>query len=126
MRIRLARRPSPGSGNDLVESLLVDRIYNLPPALASALMLDGGYAGLYDTLSPDEKRERSEKSTHDAWTANDHPPRWNVSRKGKKPQSPPSSARRAGGMRASCVGGGDASRAAWCAVGRRRSVPGRT
>jgi hypothetical protein len=86
MRIRITRKPpntySNGTESDI---LLVGRIYNLAPALASALMLDG-YAELYETLTPEEKRERSEQASHEAWTAHDYPARWTVSKTEKPPK----------------------------------------
>ena len=74
MRVRMLRKPPAAYGNG-VDSLLVGRVYNLDPSVASALMIDG-YAELYDALTPDEKRERSERATHQAWTADDREPRW--------------------------------------------------
>ena len=64
-----------GLGRD---SLMLGRVYNLAHSLGSALLLDG-YAELYDTLTPEEKRERSEQASHESlWTANDRSPRWRV------------------------------------------------
>jgi hypothetical protein len=68
------------------DSLLIGRIYNLAPALASALMLDG-YAELYETLTAEEKQERSEQASHEAWTADDHQQRWAVPMK-PRPKAP--------------------------------------
>ena len=83
MRVRITRKPPAVYGNDIEsESLLVGRVYNLAPALASALMLDG-YAELYETLTVEEKRERSEQATHEGWTADDHQQRWAI------PMKPP-------------------------------------
>ena len=77
MRVRILRKPpaSPYGINE--DSLLAGRIYDLASELSSALMLDG-YAELYDTLTPDEKRERSEQSSQIAWTAADRKQRWAV------------------------------------------------
>jgi hypothetical protein len=78
MRIRITRKPRATYGSGVgSESLLVGRVYNLAPPLASALMLDG-YAELYETLTDEEKRERSEQATHEAWTADDSQPRWAI------------------------------------------------
>jgi len=78
MRVRITRKV-PVVYSNAVESewLLTGRIYNLAPSLASALMLDG-YAELYETLTDEEKRERSEQASHEGWTANDCQPRWTV------------------------------------------------
>jgi len=81
MRVRILRKPPTSYGMD-DETLLLGRVYNLPSAVASALMLEG-CAELYDTLTPAEKRERSEQATHVAWTADDHPQRWVISRSDK-------------------------------------------
>jgi len=67
--VRILRKPSASYGVD-DDSLLVGRVYNLASGLASALLLDG-FAELYDTLTPDEKRERSAQASHVAWTATD-------------------------------------------------------
>lgn len=76
MRVRITRKPPQTYSNGVEsDSLLVGRVYNLAPALASALMLDG-YAELYETLTAEEKRERSEQASHEAWTASDHKQRW--------------------------------------------------
>jgi hypothetical protein len=66
----------------------VGRVYNLPAALASALLLDG-CAELYETLTPAEKRERSEQASRLAWTADDRHPsaRWFVPDRSKKKKS---------------------------------------
>lgn len=84
MRVRITRKPPHGYGTDVAsDTLLTGRVYNLAPSVASALMLDG-YAELYDTLSDAEKRERSEEAAHEAWTADDHPPRWAIPRRRKR------------------------------------------
>ena len=54
---------------------MVGRVYNLAFALASALMLDG-YAEMYETLTPEEKRERTDEASHMGWTAADYHRRW--------------------------------------------------
>jgi hypothetical protein len=77
MRVRILRKPPPTYGID-DDSLLIGRVYNVASELASALLLDG-YAELYDTLTPDEKRERSEAASHVGWTAADSHRRWPVS-----------------------------------------------
>ena len=74
MRVRIIRKPPRLSEID-TDSFMVGRVYNLAFAFASALMLDG-YAELYETLTPEEKRERTDEASHLGWTANDHPPRW--------------------------------------------------
>ena len=83
MRVRILRQPPPTymSGLD-VHALLVGRIYNLAAPLASALMLDG-YAELYETLSPEEKKEVGGEVSDRVWTADDHAQRWSI------PHSPP-------------------------------------
>jgi hypothetical protein len=65
--------------------LLVGRVYNLPAALASALLLED-CAELYDALSSAEKRERSEELSQLAWTADDRQPRWTLANRRKKPK----------------------------------------
>jgi hypothetical protein len=62
---------------------MVGRVYNLAAAVASALMLDG-YAELYETLTPEEKRERTDEASHLAWTAADYPRRWTTPRRTTK------------------------------------------
>ena len=54
---------------------MVGRVYNLAAAVASALMVDG-YAELYETLTAEEKRERTDEASHMAWTAADYPRTW--------------------------------------------------
>lgn len=84
MRVRIIRKPPSLYGNGVdSNSLLVGRVYNLAPAVASALMIDG-YAELYDALSPSEKRARAGQAAHMAWTAADRPPRWTVPIRKKK------------------------------------------
>lgn len=78
MRIRIIRKPPSTYGNGESDLLLMGRVYNLPHSLASALMLDG-YAELYETLTDEEKRERTEQRSPEAWTADDHAPRWTLS-----------------------------------------------
>ena len=63
--------------------MLVGRVYNLPAALASALLLED-CAELYETLSPSEKRERSEELSQLAWTAEDRRSHWTLSDRRKK------------------------------------------
>lgn len=63
--------------------MLVGRVYDVASELGAALLLDG-YAELYDTLTPDEKRERSEEATHVGWTAADHPKGWKISPRRRK------------------------------------------
>jgi hypothetical protein len=65
MRMRITKAP-PSEYRTATESLLVGRIYNLNPALASALLLED-CAEVYDLLSPEERRERSLRA-NDAWT----------------------------------------------------------
>lgn len=84
MRVRIIRKPAPEYADSIErDSLLVGRVYNLAAPLASALLLDG-FAEAYDTLTPDEKRERSEEAAHEAWTANDRRPRWPVPKAGRR------------------------------------------
>jgi hypothetical protein len=74
MRVRIISKPP--TTNDLDnESLLVGRVYNLSASHASALMIDG-YAELYETLTDDEKRERTDEASRTAWTAADSDRRW--------------------------------------------------
>jgi len=76
MRVRITRKPPDAYTNGVEsDSMLVGRVYNLAHPLASALMLDG-YAELYETLTAEEKRDRSEQASHEGWIADDHPPRW--------------------------------------------------
>ena len=82
MRVRILRKPPETYGID-VDSLLVGRVYNIASELASALLLEG-HAELYDTLTPDEKRERSEQVSHMAWTAADKHTRWTVASRRRK------------------------------------------
>ena len=82
MRVRILRKPPPTFEAEH-GSLLIGRIYNLPAATASALLLEG-HAELYDALTPAEKRERSEQATHVAWTADDRPQRWPITGGGRK------------------------------------------
>jgi hypothetical protein len=76
MRMRITKAP-PREYGSATETLLVGRIYNLNPALASALLLDD-CAEVYDLLSPAERRERSDALTHDGWMPpfNAHHPGW--------------------------------------------------
>jgi hypothetical protein len=75
MRMRITRTVPPEYGA-ATESLLVGRVYNLDASLASALLLDG-CAEVYDLLSPEERRERTEALTQDAWTpSGDRRPSW--------------------------------------------------
>ena len=63
------------------------RVYNLPAALASALLLED-CVELYDALTPAEKRERSEELSQLAWTAEDRQPQqWTLSDRRKKKQT---------------------------------------
>jgi hypothetical protein len=82
MRVRILRKP-PATYEPEHGSLLTGRIYNLPAAVASALLIEG-YAECYDTLTPAEKRDRSEAATHMAWTADDRPQRWPIITNGRK------------------------------------------
>jgi hypothetical protein len=82
MRVRILRKPPPNYGVD-IDSLLVGRVYNLSAALASALMIEG-YAELYETLTADEKRERSDEASRNGWTAADDHRRWFIPRKTRK------------------------------------------
>jgi hypothetical protein len=82
MRVRMLRRPPATYGID-DDSLLVGRVYDIASELGSALLLDG-YAELYDTLTPAEKRERSEEASHTGWTAADRHTKWSVSPRRKK------------------------------------------
>ena len=77
MRVRILRKPQASTYGIEDDSLLVGRVYDLASELASALLLDGR-AELYDTLTPDEKRERSEEASHVAWTADDRQQRWTI------------------------------------------------
>jgi hypothetical protein len=76
MRVRILRKPPPTFETEH-GALLVGRIYNLPAPVASVLLLDG-YGELYDVLTADEKRERSEQASHVGWTADDRPQRWPI------------------------------------------------
>ena len=67
MRVRILRAPPPSYSAE-TRSLLVGRIYNLDASLASALLLDG-CAEVYDSLSAEEKRERTR--TDVLWEAPD-------------------------------------------------------
>ncbi len=77
MRVHILKKPPPTYGLD-DDSLLVGRVYDLASAVGSALLRDG-YAELYDTLTPAEKRERSEEAIHRGWTADDRHQRWPIS-----------------------------------------------
>ena len=84
MRVRILRKlPAVNANGVDPDSLLVGRVYNLTVPLASALMIDG-YAELYETLSPAEKRERAGQAIDRAWTAADHVQRWAVPARKKK------------------------------------------
>ncbi len=83
MRVRILRKPPASTYGIEDESLLVGRVYDLASELASALLVDG-FAELYDTLTPDEKRERSEQASHVAWTAADRHQRWTISPRRRK------------------------------------------
>ena len=75
MRMRITKAP-PREYGSATDTLLVGRVYNLDPGLASALLLDD-CAEVYDLLSPAERRERSDALTHDGWAPlNGHHPRW--------------------------------------------------
>jgi hypothetical protein len=76
-------KPCPASYGSEGRALLVGRVYNLPAALASALLLED-CAELYDALSPAEKRERSDELSQLAWTADDRRPQWPLSDRRKK------------------------------------------
>jgi hypothetical protein len=65
MRMRITKTPPREYGN-ATESLLVGRVYNLDASLASALLLED-CAEVYDLLSPEERRERSEVRATDPW-----------------------------------------------------------
>jgi hypothetical protein len=82
MRIRILQKPPDTYGID-ADSLLVGRVYDVASELGSALLLDG-HAELYDTLTPAQKRERSEQASHVAWTAEDRHKRWPVSNRRRK------------------------------------------
>jgi hypothetical protein len=82
LRVRIMK-PCPPSYGGEGRALLVGRVYNLPAALASALLLED-CAELYDALSPAEKRERSEELSQLAWTAEDRQPQWNLSERRKR------------------------------------------
>jgi hypothetical protein len=82
MRVRILRKLPATYGID-DESMLVGRVYNIASELGSALLLDG-YAELYDTLTPDEKRERSEEASHVVWSAADKPKGWKISPRRRK------------------------------------------
>ena len=66
MRMRITKTP-PSEYGIAIDSLLVGRVYNLDAALASALLLED-CAEVYDLLTPEERRERREARSHDAWT----------------------------------------------------------
>jgi len=83
MRVRVLRKPPASTYGIEDDSLLVGRVYNLASELASALLLDG-FAELYDTLTLDEKRERSAQATHVAWTAADRRQRWPITARRRK------------------------------------------
>jgi hypothetical protein len=75
MRMRITKAP-PREYGSATDSLLVGRVYNLEPALASALLIED-CAEVYDLLSPDERRERIDALTHDVWTPlNGNHPGW--------------------------------------------------
>jgi hypothetical protein len=75
MRMRITKAP-PREYGSATDTLLVGRIYNLDAGLASALLLDD-CAEVYDLLSPDERRERSDARSHDGWTPlNGNRPGW--------------------------------------------------
>jgi hypothetical protein len=82
MRLRILQKPPATYGID-DDSLLVGRVYDVASELGSALLLDG-HAELYDTLTPAQKRERSEEASHVAWTAEDRHKRWPVSNRRRK------------------------------------------
>ena len=82
MRVRILRKLPPLTEVDTA-SLMVGRVYNLAAAVASALMIDG-YAELYETLTPEEKRERTDEASHMGWTASDSPRRWTTPRRKTK------------------------------------------
>ena len=69
MRMRITKTP-PTEYGIAIDSLRVGRVYNLDSALASALLLED-CAEVYDLLSPEERRERREAQSHDAWTPMD-------------------------------------------------------
>jgi hypothetical protein len=85
MRVRMLQKPPATYGID-GDSMLIGRIYDVASELASALLLDG-YAELYDTLTADQKRERSEQASHVAWTADDRHTRWPISNRRRKDKS---------------------------------------
>ena len=60
----------PREYGSATESLLVGRVYNLDVSLASALLLEG-CAEVYDLLSVEERRSRTEALAKDAWTPPD-------------------------------------------------------
>ena len=82
LRVRITK-PCPPSYGSEGRSLLVGRVYNLPAALASALLLEE-CVELYETLTVEEKRERSEEMAHLAWTADDRQTKWPLSDRRKK------------------------------------------
>ena len=83
MRVRVLRKPPASTYGIDDDSLLVGRVYDLASELASALLLDG-FAELYDTLTLDEKRERSTQALHIAWTAADRQQRWPITPRRRK------------------------------------------
>ena len=86
MRVRILKE-CPASYGREGRAFLVGRVYNLAAPLASALLLDG-CAELYDTLTPAEKRERSEEAARLVWTADDRQAaRWFVPDRSKKKRS---------------------------------------
>jgi hypothetical protein len=75
MRMRITK-PPPGEYGTAAGSLLVGRVYNLEPSLASALLLED-CAEVYDLLSPEERRERMDSRAHDGWMPlNGNRPGW--------------------------------------------------
>ena len=75
MRMRITKAP-PREYGGATDTLLVGRVYNLDAGLASALLLDD-CAEVYDLLSPEERRERTEALTHDGWMpVNGQRPGW--------------------------------------------------
>lgn len=72
MRVRILKIPTGTLGID-GESFHVDRIYDLDPAVAAALMA-GGCAEAFDMLTP-EQQQKLESAPREPWQAPDRRPR---------------------------------------------------
>jgi len=78
MRIRITREP-PESYTSRRTAFGVGRVYNVDSALASALIAEG-CAELDEALTPDERRDRDQRSRGEIWEVPDrkHAPRWKI------------------------------------------------